>query len=102
LIEYFDFLLDKAVDIAIGFSLGILILILHRRADKRAHDQIEKLHAYVTEEAALLIREIHKSIENEQIIDKNIHKMIQEQQKILNEIHKTVANEQSNDKNIPR
>jgi len=90
LIEYFDFLIDKSVDITIGFSLGILILVLHRKADKRVHEKIEKLHDYVTEEAASLIREIHKSIEKEQIIDENVHKMIQEQQKILNEIHKTV------------
>ena len=93
MIEYFDFLIDKAVDITIGFSLGILILILHRRADKRIHQKIEKLHDYVTEEAASLLREIHKSIEKEQNIDENVHKMIQEQQKILSEIHKTVDKE---------
>ena len=63
LIEYFDFLIDKAVDITIGFSLGILILILHRAANKRVHEKIEKLHGYVTEEAASLIREIHKTVE---------------------------------------
>jgi hypothetical protein len=95
LIEYFDFLIDKAVDITIGFSLGILILILHRAANKRVHEKIEKLHDYVTEEAASLIREIHKSIEKEQSIDDNVHKMIQEQQKILSEIHKTVDKEQT-------
>lgn len=93
MIEYFDFLIDKSVDIIIGFSLGILILVLHRTADKRVHEKIEKLHDYVTEEAALLIREIHKTVEKEQIIDENVHKMIQEQQKILNEIHKTVEKE---------
>ena len=95
MIEYFDFLIDKAVDITIGFSLGILILILHRRADKRIHEKIEKLHDFVTEEAASLLREIHKSIEKEQSIDENVHKMIQDQQKILSEIHKTVENEQT-------
>ncbi len=56
----FYILIDKA-DITIGF-LGILILVLHRTADKRVHEKIEKLHDYVTEEAASLIREIHKSM----------------------------------------
>ncbi|MGN6347962.1 MAG: hypothetical protein ACTHKF_03030 [Candidatus Nitrosocosmicus sp.] len=88
-------MIDKIVDITIGFSLGILILILHRRADKRVHEKIEKLHHYVTEEAASLISEMHKSIEKEQSIDENVHKMIKEQQKILHEIHKTVENEQT-------
>ena len=87
-------MIDRTADITIGFSLGILILVLHQDSRQaRDHEKIEKLHDYVTEEAASLIREIHKSIEKEQIIDENVHKMIQEQQKILNEIHKTVDKE---------
>ena len=98
--EIFNFLIDKVVDITIGFSLGILILILHRTADKKVHEKIEKIHDYVTEEAASLIREMHKSIEKQQSIDENVHKMIHEQQKILSSIHKTVDKEQSIDENI--
>ena len=58
-------MIDKSVDITIGFSLGILVLVLHRTADKRVHEKIEKLHDYVTEETASLIREIHKIVDKE-------------------------------------
>lgn len=41
MIEISDSLIEKAVDITMGFSLGILVLILHRRADRRVHAKIE-------------------------------------------------------------
>jgi hypothetical protein len=46
----FEILVDKAFDIVIGFILGILIITLHRIADRFVHAQIENLHHYVTEE----------------------------------------------------
>lgn len=87
MIETIDFLIDKAVDITIGFSLGILIIFLHRRADRIIHKKIEDLHLYVTSEADNLLREIHKSIEKEQSIDENVQKMINEQHQLIHEIH---------------
>ena len=62
MLENLDFLIDKTVDLIIGFSLGILILILHRRADKRVHEKIEKLHEYIMQEESKMIIEMHKTI----------------------------------------
>ncbi len=87
MIETIDFLIDKAVDIAIGFSLGILIIMLHRQADRLIHKKIEELHLYVTCEGDKLIREIHKTVEKEQSIDANVQKMINEQHQLIHEIH---------------
>ena len=62
MLENLDFLIDKTVDLIIGFSLGILILILHRRADKRVHEKIEKLHEYIMQEESKMIIEMHKTM----------------------------------------
>jgi hypothetical protein len=40
----FEILVEKAFDIVIGFLLGILIITLHRRADRFVHAQIKNLH----------------------------------------------------------
>ncbi len=58
--DFFEILVDKAFDIVIGFLLGILIISLHRRADRFVHAQIENLHDYVTGEQHKLLSEIHK------------------------------------------
>jgi hypothetical protein len=54
----FEILVDKAFDIVIGFLLGILIITLHRRADRFVHAQIENLHDYVTGEQHKLLDKI--------------------------------------------
>jgi hypothetical protein len=59
----FDFIFNKIVGISIGFSLGILILILDRRA---CPQKIEALHDFVT---TMMISEMHRLIEKEQTID---------------------------------
>ena len=77
MIEDLDFLIDKAVDITIGYFFRYSrYLILHRRADKRIHEKIEKLHDFVTEEAASLLREISQIHRERTSIDENVHKMI--------------------------
>jgi len=59
----FEILVDKAIDIIIGFLLGILIITLHRRADRFVHAQIENLHDYVTGEQHKLDK-IHEMTKN--------------------------------------
>ncbi|HEY6537405.1 MAG TPA: hypothetical protein VIY08_16670 [Candidatus Nitrosocosmicus sp.] len=56
---------------------------MHRRADKRVHEKIEKLYEYIMQEESKMIIEMHKTIEKEQSIDENVQKMIQKQHKML-------------------
>ncbi|MGA9150454.1 MAG: hypothetical protein WBZ36_07745 [Candidatus Nitrosopolaris sp.] len=83
----FEILVDKAFDIVIGFLLGILIITLHRRADRFVHAQIENLHDYVTGEQHKLLDKIHEMTEKEQLLDRDVHKMIEEQHELLSELH---------------
>ena len=86
--DFSEILVDKAFDIVIGFLIGILIIILHRRADRFVHAQIENLHDYVTGEQHKLLDKIHEMTEKEQLLDRDVHNMIEEQHKLLSEIHK--------------
>ena len=82
-----DFLMDKTIDILIATSLGIFIMILHRRADKRVHKMIEDLHDYITTEHREVISKIHEMLEAEKKIDDDVHNMVLEQQKLIKELH---------------
>ncbi len=82
-----DFLADKTIDILIATSLGIFIMILHRRADKRVHKMIEDLHDYITTEHREVISKIHEMLEAEKKIDDDVHNMVLEQQKLIKELH---------------
>ncbi len=85
--DFLEILVDKAFDIVIGFLLGILIITLHRRADRFVHAQIENLHDYVTGEQHKLLDKIHEMTEKEQLLDRDVHNIIEEQHKLLSEIH---------------
>jgi hypothetical protein len=67
--------------------LGILILVLHRRADHHVHEKIEELYKYVTTVENELISKIHQMIEKEQSLDNNIHKMVENQSNLIEELH---------------
>lgn len=82
-----DFLIDKIIDIMIATSLGIFIMFLHRRADKKIHDMIENLHSYVIKEHREVISKIQEMLEAEKKIDEDVHSMILEQQKLIRELH---------------
>lgn len=82
-----DFLTDKIIDIAIASSLGIFIMILHRRADKRVHDMIESLHDYVTVEHREVMQKVQEMLEAEKQIDNEVHRIISEQQALIKELH---------------
>ena len=82
-----DFLTDKLIDIAIASSLGVFIMILHRRADKRVHGMIEGLHDYVTKEHREVMQKVQEMLEAEKKIDDEVHKMVLEQQKLIKELH---------------
>jgi len=82
-----DFLIDKIIDILIATSLGIFIMLLHRRADKRVHDMIENLHDYIIKEHREVISKIQEMLEAEKKIDDDVHSMVLEQQKLIKELH---------------
>ena len=82
-----DFLIDKMIDIAIASALGILIMMLHRRADKRVHDMIESLHDYVTKEHREVMQKVQEMLAAEKQIDDEVHRIISEQQEFIKELH---------------
>ena len=61
-----EILVDKEIEIIIALGVGLLILILDRRADRRIHEVIHKQH--------LLINEMHKKIDEQNELIKNIQK----------------------------
>ena len=67
-----DFIFDKIVDIIIGLSLGIFIMILHLRAHRDVDEVIKK---------------IEERTAKEQEIDSLVERMVEEQTKLINEIH---------------
>jgi len=88
-----DFLIDKIIDILIATSLGIFIMLLHRRADKRVHEMIENLHDYIIKEHREVISKIQEMLEAEKKIDDDVHSMVLEQQKLIKELHELSKNE---------
>jgi Flp pilus assembly protein TadB len=62
-----EILVDKEVEVAIALGVGLLILILDRRADRRVHQMIHEQHQ--------LISKMHKQIDEQNEIIKNIQKM---------------------------
>jgi DNA replication initiation complex subunit (GINS family) len=95
-----DFLMDKMIDILIATSLGIFIMILHRRADKRVHDMVEDLHDYITKEHREVISKIQEMLEAEKKIDDDVHNMVEKQKKLTEELHSMSIAEQGLAQNI--
>ena len=62
-----EILVDKEVEVAIALGVGILILLLDKRATQRVHEMIHEQH--------LLINDMHKQINEQSEIVKNIQKM---------------------------
>jgi hypothetical protein len=61
-----EILVDKEIEMIIALGVGLLILILDRRADRRIHEIIHEQH--------LLINEMHKKIDEQNELIKNIQK----------------------------
>jgi hypothetical protein len=61
-----EILVDKEIEMIIALGVGLLILILDRRADRRIHEIIHEQH--------LLINEMHKKIDEQNELFKNIQK----------------------------
>jgi hypothetical protein len=59
-----EILLDKEIEITIALGVGLLILILDRRADRRIHEIIHEQH--------LLINKMNKKIDEQNELIKNI------------------------------
>ena len=62
-----EILVDKEIEITIALGVGLLILILDRRADRRVHEIIHEQH--------ILIKKIHKKIDEQNELIKNIQKI---------------------------
>ena len=62
-----EILLDKEIEITIALGVGLLILILDRRAARHIHEMIHEQH--------LLINKMHKKIEEQNELIKNIQKI---------------------------
>jgi hypothetical protein len=62
-----EILVDKEIEMTIALGVGLLILILDRRADRRIHEVIHEQH--------LLINEMHKKIDEQNELIKNIQKI---------------------------
>jgi hypothetical protein len=62
-----EILVDKEIEVVIALGVGILILILDKRATQRVHEMIHEQH--------LLISEMHKQINEQNEIIKNMQKM---------------------------
>ena len=62
-----EILVDKEIEITIALGVGLLILILDRRADRRIHEIIHEQH--------ILIYKMHKKIDEQSELIKNIQKM---------------------------
>ena len=95
-----DFLTDKIIDIAIASSLGIFIMILHRRADKKVHDMVESLHDYMIKEHREVVLKIQEMQESEKKIDEEVHSMVEKQKKLMEDLHSMSVAEQSIDQSV--
>lgn len=62
-----EILVDKEIELTIALGVGLLILILDRRADRRIHEMIREQH--------LLINKMHKMIDEQNELIKNIQKV---------------------------
>ena len=62
-----EILVDKEVEVTIALGVGLLILILDRRADRRIHETIHEQH--------LLINEMNKKIDEQNELIKNIQEI---------------------------
>jgi hypothetical protein len=62
-----EILVDKEIEITIALGVGLLILILDRRADRRIHEMIHEQH--------ILINKMHKKIDEQSELIKNIQKI---------------------------
>src|ERR687895_1975047 len=63
-----EILVDKEIEITIALGVGLLILILDRRADRRVHEMIHEQH--------ILINKMHKKIDEQSELIKNIQQKI--------------------------
>src|SRR5919112_4480949 len=57
---------DKEIEITIALGIGLLILMLDRRADRSIHEMIHQQH--------ILINKMHKKIDEQNELIKNLQK----------------------------
>ena len=62
-----EILVDKEIGVTTALGVGLLVLILDRRADRRVHEMIYEQH--------LLISKMHNQINEQNEIIKNMQKM---------------------------
>ncbi|HEX2169226.1 MAG TPA: hypothetical protein VHF65_02905 [Nitrososphaera sp.] len=62
-----EILVDKEIEVAIALGVGLLILILDRRAERRVHEMIDEQHR--------LISKMHQQINEQNEIIKNMQRI---------------------------
>jgi len=62
-----EILVDKEIEVATALGVGLLMLFLDRRADRRIHEMIHEQH--------LLISKMHKQINEQNKLIKDMQKM---------------------------
>ena len=58
---------DKEIEITIALGVGLLILVLDRRADRNIHEIIHQQH--------ILVNQMHKKIDEQNDLIKNLQKI---------------------------
>ena len=58
---------DKEIEITIALGVGLLILVLDRRADRNIHEIIHQQH--------ILVNQMHKKIDEQNELIKNLQKI---------------------------
>jgi len=58
---------DKEIEITIALGVGLLILLLDRRADRNIHEIIHQQH--------ILVNQTHKKIDEQNELIKSLHKI---------------------------
>jgi len=59
---------DKEIEITIALGVGLLILILDRRADRNIHEIIHQQH--------ILVNQMHKKMDEQNELIKNLQKIL--------------------------
>ena len=66
---------DKEVEVIVALGIGLLILMLSRRADSKIHQVIHNQHE--------LIDEIHRKLHEQHELIEEIHRKLHEQYKLI-------------------
>ena len=73
--------IDKEVEVIVALGIGLLILMLSRRADSKIHQVIHNQHE--------LIDEIHRKLHEQHELIEEIHRKLHEQYELIKRMQDT-------------